>query len=152
MTKTLKRVFKVAEIVYVIDYWETEYGNRFFGVKAEVLSVNEEDQTFRALLYGDTIQTYRFSDYNHIVFDTIQEANEVARKLPKPKDKVYLFTPKSVKKMTVIDIGGKGYTRGMELNVCLNNRAEISINEIGKKIFLDEEEAKAKLNQKGRNN
>jgi hypothetical protein len=145
MADNLTRVFNVADTVYVIDWWETDYGTRFCGAEAYVLGVNKKEQNFRALLYGDSIQTYKINDYKYIIFDTLKEACEAAKKLPKPKDKVFRITSKGVTKFIITDIDGRGYTTGMELFVRLNNGEEITIDQIGKTLFLNEEEAKAHL-------
>lgn len=144
MANALKRSFQQGERVYVVDYWGTNNGTQAFEAAADILSVNSENKTFLAILYGDTYQTYSFNDYGRLIFDTKNEAVEAADKLPKPQATVYQIIGKRVYKKLVDGIDGK-YTDGTyDLVVCLNKGKAVSTKEIGHTLFLSETDARSK--------
>ena len=56
MSKECKRDFKVNQTVYLVDYWGTNDGTQAFEARAKILSVDETNKTFDAVLYE--IHTY----------------------------------------------------------------------------------------------
>lgn len=142
MSKECKRDFKVKQTVYLVDHWGAENGSQAFGTQAEILQVNEDNQTFDAVLYGDTYQRYSFEDYGRLIFDTAKEASEAADKLPKPKTVVYQKIGKRVYKKKVCHISGHYVDNVYDLILCLNKGKAVSTKEIGNSIFLKESEAR----------
>ena len=145
MENVLKRSLQVGDCVYVVDYWGTKNGSQAFEARAVVLSVDKENETFDAVLYGDTYQTYSFKDYGRLIFDTQKEAGVAADGLPKPKITVYQVIGKKVYKKLVDGISGR-YTDGTyDLIVCLNKGKSVSTKEIGKSLFLSEADARQSI-------
>lgn len=142
MSKQCKRDFKVNQTVYLLDYWGTDNGLQAFGARAEILRVNDENKTFDALLYGDMCQRYSFEDYGRLIFDTEDEANEAANKLPQPKSIVYQKIGKRVYEKTVLGIDGRYVDGVYDLQIWLNRGKGVSIKEIGISIFLSEADAR----------
>ena len=137
-----ERDFKVNQTVYLVDYWGTNIGSQAFEAQAKILQVDEENKTFDAVLYEDTYQRYSFEDYGRLIFDTAEEANEAAGKLPKPKSVVYQKIGKRVYKKTVCGIGGHYVDNVYDLIVRLNKGKAVSTKEIGISIFLNESDAR----------
>ncbi len=142
MANALKRSFKQGERVYVVDYWNLYSGA--FEVVAEILSVNNEDKTFRAVLYGKKYVKYSFNDYGRLIFDTKNEAVEAADKLPKSQSTVYQIIGKRVYKKLVYNIHAKYIDGTYDLVVRLNKGKVVSTKEIGHTLFLSETEARSK--------
>ena len=139
-----KRDFNKNDKVYIVDYWGTSKGAAAFSVGAEIISVNEEKQTFCAVLYGDTYQVYSFADYGRLIFDTSIEANTAASKLPHPGDIVYQRIGNRVYKKQMDSIGG-GYVDDVyDLKICFKRGKAVSSKEMGVTVFLDEAEARNK--------
>lgn len=148
MKIALKRNFLKGEDIYVVDYCDKGNGTQAFATRATILEVDEKKQTFEAILYGDTYETYSFMDYGRLIFDTQNEAIEVADKLPKPKSTIYQLIGKRVYKKLVIGIYGR-YTDGTyDLVVLLNRGKEISTKEIDQSLFLKESDARKNKNSK----
>lgn len=142
MGNALERSFKQGETVHVVDYWGTVNGSQAFATGAEILGVDEKTKTFVAVLYGDTYKTYSFEDYGRLIFDTPEESEEAAYKLPKPQTTVYQVIGKRVYKKLVTGIGEQ-YTDGAyDLVVYLDNGKDVSTKEIGKSLFLNESDAR----------
>lgn len=144
MKNALKRSFKKGELVHVVDYWGTPNGSQAFATEAKILTVNEKDKIFTAVLYGDTYQAYSFKDYGRLIFDTRKEAEEAADKLPKPKTIVYRVINKKVYKRLVTGIGGQYNDGGYDLVIELEKGKDVSTKEIGKSLFLNESDAREK--------
>ena len=106
------------------------------------MQVDKKNKIFLAVLYGDTYQRYSFEDYARLIFDTAEEANEAASKLPKPKSVVYQKIGKRVYKKTVCCIGGHYVDNVYDLLICLNKGKNISTQEIGISIFLNQADAR----------
>ena len=142
MENALERSFRVGEIVYVVDYWGTNNGTQAFETKARILKVDVTAKVFTALLYGDTCNKYSFKDYGRLIFDTYVEAVEIANNLPKPKTIVYQIIGKRVYRKIVEGIRGE-YTDGVyDLVICLNKGKNVSTNEIGHSLFINESDAR----------
>lgn len=138
MANVLKRSFEQGERIYVVDYWSSQA----FEAGAVILSVDNENETFDAVLYGDTYQTYSFKDYGRLIFDTENEAVVAADKLPKPKTTIYQVIGKRVYKKLVDGINGQ-YTDGTyDLIICLNKGKAVSTKEIGHSLFINELDAR----------
>ena len=145
MAKALKRSFKRGESVYIVDYWGTKNGSQAFETIADVFNVDKENETFDAVLYGDTYQTYSFKDYGRLVFDTEDEATAAADRLPKPKTTVFQVIGKRVYKKMVEGVTGQ-YTDGTyDLIVCLNKGKAVSTKELGRSLFINESEARQSI-------
>lgn len=142
MTKALNRDLKKGQCVYVVDYWGTSNGSQAFEARAEVLEVDEKNQTFLAVLYGDTYQKYSFRDYGRLIFDTSDEAINTANNLPKPQTTVYQIIGNRIYKKRVLGIYGQNVDGTFDLVVCLNKGKEVSIKEIGQSLFLNEFDAR----------
>ena len=142
MTEKGKRDFKVKQTVYVVDCWGAKNGMQAFEAYAKILYVDEKKRNFNAVLYGDTYQRYSFEDYGRLIFDTAEEANEAAGKLPKPKSVVYQKIGKRVYKKMVCGIGGYYVDNVYDLIIRLNKGKDISTKEIGIFIFLNEADAR----------
>lgn len=142
MANAPKRIFKEGQLVYVVDYWGTSIGTQAFEASAGILEVDEKEQTFLAVLYGDTYQTYSFNDYGRLIFDTSDEATVAANQLPKPQTAVYQIIGKRVYKKLVIGILGQYVNGSYDLVVHLNKGKNISTKEIGHSLFLNEFDAR----------
>lgn len=142
MSKKCKRIFKVNQTIYLVDFWGTSNGSQAFEAHAQILHVDEEKQTFTAVLYGDTYKKYSFEDYGRLIFDTIEEATEAANKLPKPKSVVYQKIGKRVYKKTVSGIDGHYVDNVYNLKIHLNKGKDVSTKELGISIFFDESDAR----------
>ena len=145
MENALKRSFERGESVYVVDYWGTNNGSQAFETSADVLSVDKENETFDAVLYGDTYQTYSFKDYGRLIFDTKKEAVAAADGLPKPKTTVYQVIGKRVYKKLVDCISGQYTDETYDLIVRLNKGKAVSTKEIGNSLFLSEADARQSI-------
>lgn len=66
----LKRNFKKGQHVYVVE------DTSDFAAIAEILKVNEKEQTLLLILCGDTYKTYSFEEYGKSIFDTPKAAND----------------------------------------------------------------------------
>lgn len=150
MANALKRSFVRGERVYVVNYWGTNNGSQAFDAEAEVLKVDQKNETFRAVLHGDTFKVYSFKDYGRLIFDTKNEAIEAADKLPKPKTTMYQVIGKRVHKKIVNGIGGNYTNETFEMTVPfdlvvhLNKGKAVSTKEIGATLFFNKEDAKSK--------
>ena len=142
MPNASKRVFKPGEIIYVVDYWGTSNGTQAFEAIAEILQVNEKTQTFSAILYGDTYQTYSFKDYGRLFFDTAIEASNAASALPKPQTIIYQKIGKRVYRKLVEGISGQYTNCIYDLVICVNRGKKVSTKEIGHTLFLSESDAR----------
>ena len=141
MKGALNRDFKKGEIVYVVDYWGAELGMQSFEAAAEILSVNKSDETFTAVLYGDTYQTYSFKDYGRLIFDSRTEAVAAADQMPKPGEIVYHIIGKRVYTRTVRGIEGY-YSNGVyDLLVIPMHGRFIPAKEIGHTLFKNRADA-----------
>lgn len=131
--------------VYVIDYWGTSNGTQAFEAEAEIVDVDEKRDTFSAVLYGDTYQTYSFKDFDRLVFDTKERAAAAASSLPKPQTTMYqVIGGGNICKRIVNGIKGE-YTDGVyDLVVCFDGEDTVSIKEIGRSLFFSEAEAISK--------
>ena len=139
-----KRNFKENEEIFIVDYWGTEKGSAAFSVRALVIDVNEEKQTFCGVLYGDTYQKYSFADYGRLIFDTSIEANAAASRLPKPGDIVYQRIGGRVYKKEVNFISGGHVNEVYDLKICFKRGRGVSTKEMGVTVFLNESEARNK--------
>lgn len=148
MKKECKHDFKVNQTAYLVDYWGTNNGSQAFEAQAKILQVDEENKTFDAVLYGDTYQRYSLEDYGRLIFDTAEEANEAAGKLPKTKSVVYKKIGKRVYKKMVCGIGGHYVDNVYDLIIHLNKGKDISTKEIGISIFLNESDARQNVTRK----
>lgn len=142
MTNALKRDFKEGQCVYVVDYWGTINGMQGFVTRAEILEVDEKKQTFVAVLYTDTYQTYNFKDYGRLFFGTSNEAIGAVDKLPKPQTAVYQIVGNKVYKKLALGIGGQFIDGTFDLVVRLNKGKDVSTKEIGNSLFLNEFDAR----------
>lgn len=141
MKNACKRNFKEGQIVYLIDCWGTNIGMQAFAEKAEILSVDEKNQRFVALLYGDTYQKYSFKDYGRLIFDKREEASEAADKLPKPTSFVYRVKDKKICKENVFGIYNEYIDGVTDLVIRLEGGENVPIENIGSEIFLKESDA-----------
>lgn len=142
MNNAFERNFKEGQWVYVVDYWGTNNEMEAFGVRAEILVVDEKNQTFGAVLYGDTYKKYSFKDYGRLIFDTLNEAIGAARQLPKPKTTVYQIIGNKVYKKLALGICEQYKNKNFDLVVRLNRGKDVSTKEIGHTLFLNESDAK----------
>lgn len=140
----VKRNFQKSDEVYVVDYWGTSKGAAAFSVRALIIDVDEEKQTFCALLYGDTAQVYSFADYGRLIFDTSIEANKAASKLPTPGDIVYQRIGNRVYKKQVASIGGGYVDNVYDLKICFKRGKSVSTKKMGITVFLNEASARNK--------
>lgn len=141
MKGALNRDFKKGEVVYVVDYWGAELGMQSFEAAAEILSVNKSDETFTAVLYGDTYQTYSFNDYGRLIFDSPTEAVAAADQMPKPGDTVFHLIGERVYTRTVRGIEGY-YSNGVyDLLVIPMHGRFIPAKEIGHTLFKNRADA-----------
>lgn len=138
MKNALKREFKEGQYVYVVDYWGTKNGTQAFETRAKILEVDEKNQSFLAVLYGDTYQAYSFNDYGRLIFDTSKKAAEVADKLPKPQTTVYQVIGKRVYKKIATGISREYLNGAYDLVICLDRGKAISTKEIGHSLFFNE--------------
>lgn len=138
MSKKCKREFKVKETVHVVDYW----GLQASKARARILEVNEKNETFDVVLYGDVYQRYKFEDYGRLVFDTREEAEEVVNKLPKPDSFVYHKIGKRVYRKKVVGISSYYFDDGYDLIIVLNKGNRIPMKELGVSVFLNESDAR----------
>ena len=138
MQKGCNRDFKVGEKVHLLDYWSSEV----LRTRAEILSVDNQNQKFLALLYGDTYQTYSFNDYGRLIFDTAEEASEAAKKLPKSGTTVYQKIGNRVYKKKSLGISGQHFDGVYDLIILFDKGKNVSIKDIGVSIFLNEVEAR----------
>lgn len=135
--------FKVGQHVYVVDYWGTDNGGaQAFETEARILKVNQKNQTFLAILYGDTYTRYSFKNYGRLIFDTEKEAAETAHKLPKPQTEIFQVVGKKIYKRLVDGIAGEFTDEMYGLVVCLENGKNVSIKEIGQFLFFSEFDAR----------
>lgn len=145
MTNASKRKFKEGQYVYVVDYWGTSNGMQAFEATAKILKVDEQRQTFLAVLYSDTYKTYSFKDYGRLIFDTQNQASEAAEKLLEPKMVVYqIAMDNQICKRQVLGIGEKCTEGICDLVIRLDNGESVSTKEIGHSIFLNESGARKK--------
>ena len=142
MKNALKRNFKKGQYVYVVDYWGTKNGTQAFEAGAEILEVDEKNQSFLAVLYGYTSQTYILNDFVILIYDTSNEAVEAADKLHKPQTTVYQVIGKRVYKKIANGISGEYLNGVYDLVICLNRGKAISTKEIGHSLFLNEFDAR----------
>lgn len=138
MSNACKREFYERPIVYLVDYWSSEA----WVACGRILQVDKANRTFLAVLYGDTYQRYSFNDYGRLIFDTVEQAANVANKLPKEGATLYQKIGKRIYKKISRGISGQ-YVQGVyDLVICLNKGANVSVKEIGKSIFLNEADAR----------
>ena len=141
MKGALNRDFKKGEVVYVVDYWGSDLGMQSFEAAAEILSVNKSDETFTAVLYGDTYQTYSFNDYGRLIFDSRTEAVAAAVQMPKPGDTVFHLIGERVYTRVVRGIEGY-YSDGVyDLLVIPMHGRFIPAKEIGHTLFKNRADA-----------
>jgi len=145
MQEALKRRFEVGEYVYVVDYWGTSNGTQAFEARADIISVDEKEEVFSAILYGDTVQTYSFQDYGRLIFDNRNEAREAAQKLPKPQTTVYQVRGKSVEERVVDCITGKKNNGVYDIYIRFDDGRKESTQKIGHSLFLSKKEAIRRL-------
>ena len=113
-----------------------------FKTWAKIFEIDESKQVFSAFLYDDTYKVYSFKDYGRLIFDTSNEAEEAAERLPKPQTIVFQVIGKKVYKKIVIGIDEQ-YTDGVyDLVVCLNKGKDVSTKEIGHSLFINESDAR----------
>ena len=131
MKNALERNFKEGQYVYVVHYWYTNNGMQAFKTWAKIFEIDESKQVFSAFLYDDTYKVYSFKDYGRLIFDTSNEAEEAAERLPKPQTIVFQVIGKKVYKKIVIGIDEQ-YTDGVydllsynEIEKTLNKYEEI---------------------------
>ena len=141
MNNALKRNFEKGQYVYVIDYWGTINGTQAFETQAKIWNVNNKEKTFTAVLYGDTFQTYSFSDYKRLIFDTSNEAANATKQFSKPQTIVYHVIGNRVYKKVVHEIYGKN-NGTYDLFIRLNKGNDISSKEINHSLFLTEKDAR----------
>jgi len=142
MTDVRKRQFKSGDTIYVVDYWGTKDGTQAFKAYAKILEVDEENEVFVALLYGDTYITYSFEDYGRLIFDTAKEAVEAAEKLPKPTTTVYQIIGQKVYQKEILGINGRYNGKAFDLVFNFNKGESVSIKELGSTVFLSRSEAR----------
>lgn len=142
MVNKTKREFWKGQELHVVDYWGTNKGSQAFATSAQIVNVNEEKETFDAVLYGDTYQTYSFKDYKRLFFDRKEDAQRAVENLPIPTSSIYQIIGRKVYKKKVIGIGARDVDGAIDLIVHLNRGKDVSIKEIGKSLFLDEAEAR----------
>lgn len=138
MSNACKRDFYERQIVYLVDYWSSEA----WSARGQILQVDKANNTFVAVLYGDTYQRYSFNDYGRLVFDTAEQAGNAANKLPREGDTLYQKIGKKVYKKISRGISGHNVDGTYDLVICLNKGGNVSIKEIGKSIFLNEADAR----------
>lgn len=141
MSELCKRNFEVNQTIHLVDYWGTSNGSQAFKAQAKILMVNKENETFTAVLYGDTYQQYSFKDYGRLIFDTAAEA---ANKLPKPQSVIYQKLGQRVYKKTVLGIYGHYIDDVYDLFIRLDKGNNISTKKIGVSIFTNEADARQK--------
>ena len=141
MEKAPERIFKKGEYVYVVDYWGTEHGTQAFEEEAKILYVEEEKQTFTALLYGDSYNTYSFKDYGRLIFDSRSEAIKAANSLPKPQSIVYVLINNKIYQRKVAGIKGFHENGMFDLYIRFGKEKFVSIREMGHSIFFTKEDA-----------
>ncbi len=134
------RTFIIGEKIGVVDYWSPGIGlgEQAYAIYGKIIQINQEKQTVMIVLYGSTYIQYSINDYGILFFDTLDEAQEAASKLPKPKSTIYQKIGAKVYKRYVYGISGE-YNDGIfDLVVRFNRIDGISIKEIGKTLFLSE--------------
>ena len=141
MENVPERIFKKGEYVYVVDYWGTSIGMQAFEEEAKILYVEEKKQTFTALLYGDTYNTYSFKDYGRLIFNSRSEAIKVANSLPKPQSIVYVLINNKIYQRKVKGIIGFHESGVFDLYIHFGKKQFESIREIGHSIFFTKEDA-----------
>ena len=138
MSNACKRDFYERQIVYLVDYWSSEA----CAARGQILQVDKANNTFVAVLYGDTYQRYSFNDYGCLIFDTAEQAGNAANKLPRSGTTLYQKIGKRVYKKISDGISGHYVNDVYDLVICLNKGGKVSIKEIGKSIFLNEADAR----------
>lgn len=138
MSKALKRSFEKGQKVYVVDYW-----GKAFGVCAKIVEVQKETQIFRALLYGKTYSKYSFKDYGTLIFDTLEEVQKAAERVPKPRTAIYHLTNSGqICKKVVVAVDGQIIDGTYNLIIHLNRGKSALIEEIGESLFVNEYDAR----------
>lgn len=138
------RNFNDGDVVSVVDTW----GGKAIATTARILHVSKRKKKFMAVLSEDTYRRYDFADYGRIIFDTAEEAKNVADKIPVPGTIVYILKRGKIHEERVIDVCSKHNKEGVaDIIIKLVEdeeayiTANISIKQIGEVLFSSKEDA-----------
>lgn len=142
MSTTVRRQFKKGETVYLVDCCGTSGGPQAFETRGKVVEVEEEAVFVETISRGR--QKYNVNDYKRLIFDTMAEASDAAKALPRPNSIIY----KKNEDGTLKEIKTNGIWHGTfggiyNLTIKLEGCEEITTDKIGKEIFLSKESANA---------
>ena len=143
MQDSIKRCLEDNQPIYVVDYYGIGRKTEAIGTRAYIVCYDKDRQIFKAMLYGDTYNTYSIKDAGRLFFDSLSEAVRAADSLPKPHTIMYQKKEKKVYKKEVAGIRGH-YVNGVyDLVICFNRGECVSIKEIGHTMFFEEADARS---------
>ena len=142
MGDSLNRCYEKNQPIYVIDYWGVGKKTEAIGTRAYIVSYNKDKQIFKALLYGDTYNTYSVKDAGRLFFDSLSEAVKAANSLPKYQTIMYQKKDNIVYKKQVEGIRGQHVDGVYDLVICFRRGKSVSIKEIGHTLFFEEADAR----------
>ena len=145
MKESLKRILEKDREVYVIDHWGYIKGAKAIVTRATILEVDYKNKNLVALLYGDTYNRYKFEDYGRLIFNTEQEANTFANKIPDPGSIIFQIIGRKVYSKAIRNILGKNEEGFYDLIIEFDRGSCISTKELGHTIFSRREEARKQL-------
>lgn len=115
-----------------------------FQIQAKILKVDSNLEIFTAVLNENLCEIYNSKDYGRLIFDTSEEAEKAARRLPKPGKTIYQIIGKKVYKKTVTGIKSQYLEGTLDLVICLNRGKDVPIKEIGNSVFFSREDSQTK--------
>ena len=142
MGDSLNRCFEKNQPIYVVDYYGIGRKTEAIGTRAYIVCYDKDRQIFKAILYGDTYNTYSIKDAGRLFFDSLSEAVRAANSLPKYQTIMYQKKDNKVYKKQVDGIKGHHVNGVYDLVVCFNRGECVSIKEIGHTVFFEEADAR----------
>ena len=142
MGDSLNRCFEKNQPIYVVDYYGIGMKTEAIGTRAYIVCYDKDRQIFKAILYGDTYNTYSVKDAGRLFFNSLGEAVRAANKLPKPHTIMYQKKDNNIYKKEIVGIRGHYVDGVYDLVVCFNRGESVSIKEIGHTLFFKEADAR----------
>lgn len=132
--------FKKWDWVFVIELWLKDGCLQPFGTGAHVVEIDEESKTIKVKICGSTYRTYSYEDFGRLVFNNKELADKATKKYPKNGDTIYQVEDDKTSPKKVLGIIYKYVNGVMDLFIKFEDGKEVSSKEIGKTIFLKEED------------
>lgn len=149
MAKSSKRKLSQGQIVYVIDGDKFGQNNEICIYDGEIVSIDKEQNLVLIGLFCSQFKSFNIDKFGKLFFDTLEGAEKMAAKIPLASSLVWILKEDGTVSSDVVKcIKEHSTENGWDLEIKFEERNPISVEKIGKEIFIFKESAKARYKAK----